>query len=60
MKKRRCALLSLGSLKLISERTSSTFVQGAARSVPRMSLSLHQGKVDFCLSFVYLFFDILS
>jgi hypothetical protein len=54
--KRRCALRSLGSLKLISKRTSSISVRGAAHSVPRMSLSLHQGKVDFCPSFVYLLF----
>lgn len=47
VKKRRCALLSLGSLKPISKRTLSTSLRGVARNVPRTSLSLHQGRWTF-------------
>ena len=45
---RLCALLSLGSLKLIFKRTLSISVRGAARNVPRMSLLLHQGRWTLC------------
>jgi hypothetical protein len=61
VKQRRCALLSLGSLKLLSKRTLSTSVRGAARSVPLMSLSLHQGRWTFVPVFcVFVLTDYLD
>ena len=44
---RLCALLSLGSLKVIFVRTLSIYARGAARSVLRTSLLSHPGRWPF-------------